>query len=81
GANAFKGERPLGVQPVQEGGVAIDGREGLPEGKATAMDKVVGKTQKVVGKMTKNWDMHEKGELRETGGKMAAAGEARAPHD
>ena len=26
-------------------------------------------------------EMHEKGELREAGGKEAAAGRARAPHD
>ncbi|KZV87214.1 hypothetical protein EXIGLDRAFT_620909 [Exidia glandulosa HHB12029] len=82
GENAFnESERPLNVQPVREGGVALEGREGLPEGKATFVDKAVGKTQKVVGKMTKNWDMHERGELREAGGKAAAAGEARAPHD
>ncbi|KAI0739299.1 hypothetical protein BC629DRAFT_1565167 [Irpex lacteus] len=40
-------------------------------GKAKATDKIIGKTQK----------MHEKGELREAGGKEAAAGRARAPHD
>jgi hypothetical protein len=31
--------------------------------------------------MTKNQHMHETGELREAGGKKAAKGEARAPHD
>ncbi|KAH7103699.1 hypothetical protein BKA62DRAFT_696202 [Auriculariales sp. MPI-PUGE-AT-0066] len=66
---AYTQERPLGVQPVREGGVAIDGREGLPEGRSTMMDKLAGKTQKVVGKMTNNSEMHERGDLREAGGK------------
>lgn len=35
----------------------------------------------VTGKITHNPDMHEKGELRESGGKGAVKGEARAPHD
>lgn len=35
----------------------------------------------VAGKITKNPEMHEKGELRESGGKGAVTGEARAPHD
>ena len=26
-------------------------------------------------------ELHEKGELRESGGKLAVTGEARAPHD
>ena len=26
-------------------------------------------------------ELHEKGELRETGGKLAVTGETRAPHD
>ncbi|KAH9951191.1 hypothetical protein B0H21DRAFT_705844 [Amylocystis lapponica] len=60
-----------------------------PEGKAKLTDKLIGKTQKVshrghvtdAGKATKNPDMHERGELREAGGKAAAMGEARAPHD
>ena len=80
------------------GGVAIDGRDDVPEGKANLADKLIGKTQKVsmaggpsqksrpilgqvAGKMTKNPEMHEKGELREAGGKGAVTGEARAPHD
>ncbi|KIK93600.1 hypothetical protein PAXRUDRAFT_828814, partial [Paxillus rubicundulus Ve08.2h10] len=47
GQNAFNAERPLGVAPTPEGGVAIDGRTGLPEGRAGLGDKIVGKTQKV----------------------------------
>ena len=35
----------------------------------------------VAGKMTHNPELHEKGELREAGGKLAAQGRARAPHD
>ena len=81
------------------GGVAIDGRDDVPEGRANLADKLIGKTQKVsmaggpsqnqfrpilgqvAGKITKNPEMHEKGELREAGGKGAVTGEARAPHD
>ncbi|KAJ3572199.1 hypothetical protein NP233_g3244 [Leucocoprinus birnbaumii] len=63
-------DRPLGVQPAREGGVALGGRqnEELPMGKAGLGDKVIGKTQKVMGKMSNNPEMHEKGELREAGG-------------
>ncbi|KAF8555186.1 hypothetical protein OG21DRAFT_1496474 [Imleria badia] len=81
GRNAFNSERPLGVTPVPEGGVAIGGQPNLPEGKANMGDKIVGKTQKVIGKYTHNPDLHERGELRETGGKAAAEGRARAAHD
>ena len=31
--------------------------------------------------MTNNPELHEKGELRESGGKAALMGQARAPHD
>ncbi|KAI0092383.1 hypothetical protein BDY19DRAFT_863737, partial [Irpex rosettiformis] len=81
GPNAFNEAMPLNVQPAWSGGVAIDGRDDLPEGKAKATDKLIGKTQKLVGKMMHKPEMHEKGELREAGGKEAAAGRARAPHD
>ncbi|KAH0834145.1 hypothetical protein J3R83DRAFT_11449 [Lanmaoa asiatica] len=81
GRNAFNSERPLGVTPVPEGGVAIGGQPNLPEGHANIGDKIVGKTQKVIGKYTHNPDLHERGELRETGGKAAAEGRARAAHD
>jgi len=37
-------------------------------------DKLTGGAQKVVGKVTKNPGMQEKGELRETGGKSAVSG-------
>ncbi|KAK7045475.1 hypothetical protein VNI00_007728 [Paramarasmius palmivorus] len=81
GRNAFNSERPMNVQPTEAGGVAVDGRSDLPEGRATAADKLIGKTQKVIGKMTHKPELHEKGELRESGGKAAAMGQARAPHD
>ncbi|KAI3612723.1 hypothetical protein WG66_014728 [Moniliophthora roreri] len=81
GKNAFNTERPMNVQPTEAGGVAIDGRSELPEGHASATDKLIGKTQKVIGKLTHKPEMHEKGELREAGGKAAATGQARAPHD
>ncbi|THG95966.1 hypothetical protein EW026_g5770 [Hermanssonia centrifuga] len=74
-------ERPMNVKSTGAGGVAIDGRDDLPEGHAKLMDKVAGKTQKVAGKLMHKPEMHEKGELREAGGKEAAAGRARAPHD
>lgn len=32
-----------------------------------------------MGKMVGDWKMHNQGELRATGGKAAAAGQARAP--
>ncbi|KAH9044867.1 hypothetical protein EDB84DRAFT_803146 [Lactarius hengduanensis] len=81
GQNAFNSERPLDVQPTQSGGVARDGKEGLPKGKAGLVDKAFGKVEKVIGKATRNDDKHEAGELRESGGKGAVAGQARAPHD
>ncbi|KAG1731027.1 hypothetical protein EDB19DRAFT_1641009 [Suillus lakei] len=82
GNTAFTSERPLGVQPTPEGGVAIGGQPNLPEGHAGFSDKVIGKNAKgrscafyVIGKYTKNEELHEKGELRETGGKAAVLGE------
>ncbi|KAI0669011.1 hypothetical protein C8Q78DRAFT_1044153 [Trametes maxima] len=71
----------MDVRPTAVGGVAVGGDADLPEGHAGLADKVIGKTQKVTGKMTHNAAMHEKGELREAGGKKAAMGQARAPHD
>ncbi|KZT65068.1 hypothetical protein DAEQUDRAFT_814502 [Daedalea quercina L-15889] len=81
GHNAYNEHRPMNVQPTSAGGVAIEGRSDVPEGKAKLTDKLIGKTQKVAGKVTKNPEMHEKGELRKSGGKDAVTGEARAPHD
>ncbi|KAH7882723.1 hypothetical protein F5I97DRAFT_1931333 [Phlebopus sp. FC_14] len=78
---AFNSERPLGVAPAPEGGVAIGGQANLPEGHAGLGDKIVGKTEKVIGKLSHKPDMHERGELRETGGKATAEGHARAAHD
>ncbi|KAI1795429.1 hypothetical protein LXA43DRAFT_1058563 [Ganoderma leucocontextum] len=81
GRNPWTEERPLDVRPTEHGGVAVGGRADVPETHASATDKLVGKTQKVVGKMTGKPEMHERGELRETGGKAAARGEGRAQHD
>jgi len=81
GANAFNTDRPRDVQPTSQGGVAPGGRSDMPMGKASFMDKVIGKSEKVIGKVTKNPDMHETGELRETGGAAAARGDARSAHD
>jgi len=44
------------------------------EGKASTMDKIVGKTQKVIGTISDNKHLQEKGQLRATGGKDAVAG-------
>jgi len=81
GRNALNSERPLNVQPTPAGGVARGGQADRPMGEATLMDKVIGKTEKVIGKVTGNQDRHEAGELREAGGKKAVTGEARALHD
>ncbi|KAG1796983.1 uncharacterized protein HD556DRAFT_1431181 [Suillus plorans] len=78
---ASTNERPLGAQPTPEGGVSIGGQPNLSEGHAGFGDKVIGKTQKVIGKYTKNEELHEKGELRETGGKAAVLENTRAAHD
>ncbi|KAG5643128.1 hypothetical protein DXG03_001554 [Asterophora parasitica] len=78
GRNAFTEDRSLGVvTPTGGGGVAIGGKDNH----AGLGDKIVGKTQKVAGKITDNAGLYEKGELRETGGKVAVRGEARAAHD
>jgi hypothetical protein len=81
GQTAFNNERPMNVQPAPEGGVAVGDESDLPMGKANFGDKVIGKAQKVAGKYTKDPKLHEKGELREAGGKDAVLGNARAPHD
>ena len=48
--DSFDSDRPLNVQPISQGGVAID-RDGdlpdLPEGQANKTDKIIGKVQKV----------------------------------
>ncbi|EKM52811.1 uncharacterized protein PHACADRAFT_212020 [Phanerochaete carnosa HHB-10118-sp] len=64
-----------------QGGAGVDGGDNLPEGHAKTADKLIGKTQKVAGKMMRKPALHEKGELREAGGKDAAAGRARVPLD
>jgi len=80
GQTAFNSERPMNVQPAQEGGVAVGGESDLPIGKVSFGDKVIGKAEKVAGKYTKKPEMQAKGELREAGGKDAVLGNARAPH-
>ncbi|CCL99813.1 uncharacterized protein FIBRA_01837 [Fibroporia radiculosa] len=81
GNNAYTQDRPMDVKPTSQGGVAVGGHDDLPEGKAKLTDKIIGKAQKVAGKATNNQDLHEKGELREAGGKAAVQGEARVSHD
>ncbi|CAL1697758.1 unnamed protein product [Somion occarium] len=81
GRDAFIEARPLDVKPTERGGVAIGGQDDLPEGHAKFADKVIGKTQKVAGKVMNKPELHEKGELREAGGKEAVLGQAQAPHD
>lgn len=81
GKSTFSSERPLDVKPTTAGGVAIGGCSDLSMGRAGLGDKMIGKTQKVVGKVTNNSEMHEKGELRESGAKAAAHKEARVAHD
>ncbi|KAM6493169.1 hypothetical protein JOM56_011303, partial [Amanita muscaria] len=55
------------------------GQSDLPLGFPDMGDKIIGKTQKVMGKMTNNPELHEKGELRQYGGRAAVHGLARAP--
>ncbi|KAF9647215.1 hypothetical protein BDM02DRAFT_3129866 [Thelephora ganbajun] len=77
--NAFSSERPLNIQSTDQGGVAVDGRGDLLEGHANVTDKLIGKLQKVTRKYMNKPELHEKGELRESGGKLAVVGEARVP--
>ncbi|KAH9976840.1 hypothetical protein BGW80DRAFT_1119081, partial [Lactifluus volemus] len=51
--------------------VTRDGQEDLPMGKASCLDKVIGKPENVIGKATQNDEMQETGELREAGGLLA----------
>ncbi|KAJ6615394.1 hypothetical protein B0H10DRAFT_71554 [Mycena sp. CBHHK59/15] len=81
GRTAFSDGRPMNTQPHPEGVALNGGHEGMPMGTASAADELVGKAQKVVGKMAHKLEKHEKGELRESGGKAAVMGNARAPHD
>ncbi|EIW76855.1 hypothetical protein CONPUDRAFT_158009 [Coniophora puteana RWD-64-598 SS2] len=81
GVDAFSSERSMDSKPSNESGVAVGGDDDLPEGKAGMADKMIGKTQKVMGKVTKKPELQEKGELREVGGKAAVQGEARVPHE
>ncbi|KAJ7662932.1 hypothetical protein B0H17DRAFT_1093274 [Mycena rosella] len=72
GRNAFSDERPVNTESHPDGGVAIDGgHDTTPAGKPSAADKLIGKAQKVVGKVAHKPEMQEKGELRETAGKAA----------
>ncbi|KAI6002386.1 hypothetical protein F5J12DRAFT_894146 [Pisolithus orientalis] len=75
GRNAYTTDRPLGAAlRLAASLTSTPARLGVT-------DKIFGKTEKVVGKMTNNPEMHERGELREAGGRAAAEGHARAPHD
>ncbi|KAJ3784961.1 hypothetical protein GGU10DRAFT_399715 [Lentinula aff. detonsa] len=74
-------QRPMDDQPTHGGGVAVGANANTSESKPSVIDKVVGKTQKIVGKATHKSEMHEKGELRETGGKAASQGALQTPHD
>ncbi|KAH9976836.1 armadillo-type protein [Lactifluus volemus] len=65
GKNAFNFEKPWIFKPTQAGGLTRGGQEDLPMGKARFLDKVIGKSEKVIGKATQNDDMQETGELRE----------------
>ncbi|KAJ7657852.1 hypothetical protein DFH06DRAFT_1197299 [Mycena polygramma] len=76
GRTAFSAERPVNTEP-HGGGVAVDGaHEDMPTGKVSASDKLIGKAQQVVGKMAHKPALHEKGELREAGGKSAVTDDA-----
>jgi len=70
---------PLNVQHVPEGGVAINGNKGLPLGHASGTDRMIGKMEKALGKFAGDDALAQKGQLRESGGKAAAEGRARAP--
>ncbi|KAH8822794.1 hypothetical protein DL96DRAFT_1819502 [Flagelloscypha sp. PMI_526] len=74
---AFHTEAPR----ADQGGVSIEDSSNVNTGKVSAMDKVLGKTEKVFGKVAHKPALHEKGELRETGGKAAVMGETEATHN
>ncbi|GBE86978.1 hypothetical protein SCP_1002230 [Sparassis crispa] len=76
GHNAYTEGKPLGMQPTSQGG-----QDDFLQGKASSTDKFIEKTRKVAGKATHNAELHEKGELRQSGGKAAVTGEASAPHE
>ncbi|KAJ7584742.1 hypothetical protein C8J56DRAFT_1088477 [Mycena floridula] len=57
--------------PVPGAEPSVQFNSGGPVKKVTIMDKVVGKTQQVIGKALDKPAMHEKGELREIHGKAA----------
>ncbi|KAF8169197.1 hypothetical protein K438DRAFT_1983505 [Mycena galopus ATCC 62051] len=70
GRTALIGERPMNTETQPGGGVSIDGgHESTPTGKASGADKVIGKAQQIIGKVTKKPELQEKGELRQSVGK------------
>ncbi|KAL6302630.1 hypothetical protein BKA93DRAFT_857982, partial [Sparassis latifolia] len=85
GYNAYTEGKPLGMQPTSQGpcsrSFARLGDDDFLQGKASSTDKFIEKTRKVAGKATHNAELHEKGELRQSGGKAAVTGEASAPHE
>ncbi|EGN94834.1 hypothetical protein SERLA73DRAFT_187902 [Serpula lacrymans var. lacrymans S7.3] len=81
GKSALDSDRQPDVQPSSAGGVAVGGQDDSTQGHATMSDKIVGKTQKVMGKYMNKPAMHDKGEVRETSGKDAAQTMGRTAHD
>ncbi|TFK37589.1 hypothetical protein BDQ12DRAFT_146541 [Crucibulum laeve] len=72
----FGAERPMHSQSKPQGtGISVGDEH--PERKAGFGDKLIGKTQKVIGKMSHKPEMQEKGELRATAGKEAVQNDAR----
>ncbi|KIJ54563.1 hypothetical protein M422DRAFT_240630 [Sphaerobolus stellatus SS14] len=50
------------------------------EGKVGIVDKIIGATEKLTGKLTNDPELQEKGELRGASGKAAELGQERLPH-
>ncbi|KAF9643658.1 hypothetical protein BDM02DRAFT_3191357 [Thelephora ganbajun] len=55
--------------------------QGPSRGRPNVTDKMIGKLQRAARKYMNQPELHEKGELRESGGKLAAAGEAHPFHN
>ncbi|KAF9643657.1 hypothetical protein BDM02DRAFT_3077565, partial [Thelephora ganbajun] len=77
--NTPNSEHPLNMQFTNQGDAAVDGHGGLPEGHPNVTDKMIGECQSLTRKHMNKPELHEKGELRESGGKLAVVGEAHAP--
>ncbi|EOR01995.1 hypothetical protein J056_003671 [Wallemia ichthyophaga EXF-994] len=71
---------PFGISANPEGGYAVGGaKTGLPLGKATVYDKMVGNIDYVLAFITRSDDQKQLAKLRKYGGKKAVIGEARSP--